>query len=685
MQNPLLNFSELPFYNSIRTEHALPALEKILQESREKIAQLEKLDTATWENFAEIMEDIDERIERVWSPISHLNSVMDHPELRESYQQGIQLLTEYQSEIGQNENLYKLYKQIAKQSEFKALSSARQKIINNNLRDFKLSGAELNSKDKQRFREISQQLSLLGNQFSKNILDATQAWSLHITEKEKLSGIPQDVVEIAASEAKQADKKGWLLNLNIPCYLPIMQHADNRWLREQMYYAYATKASEIGPNANEFDNGPLIEEILQLKSEQAALLGYDNYAEISLVDKMANSPDEVIDFLNLLASKAKPIAEKELADLQNFAKNEYGVEEIASWDIAYYSEKQKQKLFDFSDEQIKPFFPAKQVIDGMFGIIERLFSIKLNENAEMETWHKDVKCYDVIDKNGQLTGQFYADLYVRKNKRSGAWMNTCIHRRIKNKSLQQPVAYLVCNFTPPINNRPSLLTHDEVQTLFHEFGHTLHHLLTKVDEMSVAGINGVAWDAVELPSQFLENWCWQKEALETIGRHHQTEQIIPDELLKKMHAAKNFQSGMQTVRQIEFALFDMLLHNQTPVNVQSLLDDVRKQVAVIIPPDYHRFQNSFSHIFAGGYAAGYYSYKWSEVLSADAFSRFEEEGIFNKQTGHDFLTAILQRGGVEDASDLFIEFRGRKASNEALLRHSGLIQNNNSSASEMRS
>ena len=676
IENPLLNFSDLPQFSAIKVEHVLPALETVLTQSRAEIELLCDIKKPTWLNFAAKTEDIDEKISRVWSPISHLNGVKDSDELRDAYQQGISLLTQYSSEMGQNMALFKQFKALKQSTEFSTLSLAQKKIIENNLLEFQLSGAELPETDQVRLTEINQRLSELSNQFSRNVLDSTQAWQKVITNKDELTGLPKSALDMAEQLAKDAGEQGWLLNLQIPSYLAIMQHADKQSLREEMYRAYSTRASELS-NDGEYDNAPLIDEILALKNEKATLLGYQHYAAFSLVKKMAKSSDAVIDFLDDLVKYAKPIAQKELAELQDFASQSDITGELKAWDISYYSEKLREQRYAFNDEQVKPYFPAPQVFNGMFEIVKRLFGISLTDNTQMDVWHDDVRCFNVFNAKQELIGQLYADLYVRKHKRGGAWMDTCIDRRLKSGTVQRPVAFLTCNFTPPIGDEPALLTHREVETLFHEFGHTLHHLLTQVDEVGVAGINGVAWDAVELPSQFLENWCWHEQSLNLIARHYQSQTPLPSELLTKMRAAKNFQSGMQTLRQVEFALFDMLIHSgytkSDEHDVQGVLDDVRKQVAVMVPPSCNRFQNSFSHIFAGGYSAGYYSYKWSEVLSADAFSRFEEEGIFNSQTGNDFLHAILQKGGSEDANTLFFEFRGREPKIDALLQQTGIL------------
>ena len=674
-QNPLLNFNNLPYFASISAEHVIPALETVLDNARADVESLCQIDTPTWQNFAEKIEDIEEKVDRVWSPVSHLNAVKDSDELREVYQQGIAMLTEYSSQMGQNQALFSQFKKLKASSEFDTLNIAQKKIIENSLLDFILSGAELPEQGQARFREINQRLSELSNQFGRNVLDATQAWTMHISDEAQLAGLPQSAIELAAQSAADADKSGWLFTLQIPSYLAVMQHADNQDLRKQMYLAYSTRASEFSESP-EFDNSTLVDEILALRLEKAQLLGYQHYAEYSLVKKMAKSSDHVVEFLNDLVTYAKPVAEKELTELQAFAKS-LGVNgELQPWDISYYSEKLREQRYAFNDEQVKPYFPAPTVFNGMFEIVNRLFGIRLTQNMQIETWHEDVRCFDVLNSDDVLIGQLYSDLYVRKHKRGGAWMGSCLHRRVKAGAVQMPVAFLTCNFSPPIGDDPALLTHGEVETLFHEFGHTLHHLLTQVSEMSVAGINGVEWDAVELPSQFLENWCWHEQSLSLIAKHYQTNEALPKELLEKMRAAKNYQSGMQTLRQVEFAMFDMRLHsvNEIIEPVQTVLNKVRQEVAVLIPPSTNRFQNSFSHIFAGGYAAGYYSYKWSEVLSADAFGRFEEEGIFNAQTGADFLTAILQRGGAEDAGDLFVEFRGREPKTEALLKQTGILQ-----------
>jgi len=657
----------------------VPALKQVIEESHTTINNLCEISEPDWDNFATLLEDVDERISRVWSPVAHLNGVKDSAELRAAYQEGIALLTQYHSEVGQNQALYAQYKRVKASTNFKSLTHAQQKVIDNNLLDFRLSGAELNDSDQARLREINLQLADLSNRFERNLLDATQTWTLLITDDTELAGMPQSALEMAAQLAQESAKTGWLLTLQIPSYLAVMQHAESATLRETIYRAYVQRASELSDDGA-FDNAPLIDSILQSRLEKARLLGFDTYADYSLVKKMAKSSDDVMHFLNDLVQYAKPIAKQELAELSAFAKSHYEIAELNAWDVSYYSERLREQRYSFNDEQVRPYFPAPKVFDGLFAIAQRLFGISFSANHEMENWHPDVRSYNVIQSGNQQTiGQLYTDIYVRKNKRGGAWMDTCIDRRRKAGLVQTPVAFLTCNFTPPIGDDPALLTHNEVETLFHEFGHTLHHLLTEVDEMSVAGINGVAWDAVELPSQFLENWCWQEESLNLIAGHYQSGDSIPTDLLVKMRAAKNFQTGMQTLRQVEFAYFDMALHSRylpgdPSDNVQAILNQIRDEVAVLIPPDYNRFQNSFGHIFSGGYAAGYYSYKWAEVLSADAFERFIEEGLFNANTGQAFKHAILQRGGVDDINQLFAEFRGRAPKIEPLLRQTGILQ-----------
>ncbi|MEJ2177923.1 MAG: M3 family metallopeptidase, partial [Gammaproteobacteria bacterium] len=528
----------------------------------------------------------------------------------------------------------------------------------------------------ERFREISSELSSLGNQFSQNLLDATDAWHVDVEDQDGVSGIPENALDLARQTAAGAGTKGWRFTLQGPSYLAVITYADDRGLREKMYRAYVTRASETGPNGGEWDNTEIIYKILRLRKELAALLGFEHYAALSVATKMAESSDEIFEFLEQLSEKSKPIGEREVAELQQFARDNLDLDQLAPWDVAYASDKLRQHRYDFSQEALRPYFPLPKVMQGMFEIVGKLFGVRVENSQPPSIWHEDVQFFKITDQAGKTRGYFYVDLYSRKHKRGGAWMADCVGRRLTARGLQLPVAFLTCNFSAPVEDQPSLLTHEEVMTLFHEFGHGLHHMLTKINVAGVAGINGVPWDAVELPSQFLENWCWEREALDLISGHVETGEPLPQELLGKMRQAKNFHSAMQMCRQLEFSLFDMQLHTDFDPDgassVQEVLNRVRARVAVVKAPSFNRFQHSFGHIFAGGYAAGYYSYKWAEVLSADAFSLFEEKGIFDTSTGQSFLENILEKGGSEEPMSLFQAFRGRKPSVDALLRHSGL-------------
>jgi len=676
IENPLLAMTGLPPFQHIKPEHVVPAVEALIKSNRE---QIEKLlngnEHYTWENLIEPLEDMDDRLGRMWSPVSHMNSVVNSDELRDAYNNCLPLLSEYSTEMGQNVELYEAYQSIKDSAEFLKLDEAQKKIIDNALRDFHLSGIDLPDEKKKRFREIRQQLSKLTSKYEENVLDATQAWSKHITDESLLAGLPDSALATAkqAAEAKELD--GWLFTLNFPSYYSIISYADDRALREEMYQAYSTRASDQGPNAGEYDNSRVMEDILALRHEVAQLLGFQNYAERSLATKMAETPQQVLTFLHDLAKRSKPMAKQELAELTGFARQEHDVADLSAWDVPYYGEKLRHHTYDISQEDLKPYFPESKVIPGMFAVVKRLYGISINKIEGVETWHDDVQFYEIRDEKDVVRGQFYLDLYSRDKKRGGAWMDDCMGRkRNVNGTLQIPVAYLTCNLTQPIGDDPALFTHDEVTTLFHEFGHGLHHMLTKVEHIGVSGINGVAWDAVELPSQFMENWCWEREALDLIAAHYQTGEPIPEELFNKMYAAKNFQAGMQMLRQIEFSLFDFRMYYEYKAenSIQKILDEVRREVAVLIPPSYNRFQHGFSHIFAGGYAAGYYSYKWAEVLSADAFSLFEEKGIFDSETGDAFLECVLEQGGTKEPMELFKQFRGREPEIDALLRHSGI-------------
>ena len=678
MKNPLLETDGLPPFSRIKPEHVEPAVDELLAENRRVLQQrLDATDDYSWDNLIAPLEDAEDRLNKAWSPVSHLNSVVNSEELRKAYNACLPKLSDHATEIHQNERLFHAYEAVAAREDFPRLTAAQRKSINDALRDFHLSGVDLPADQKTRYKEIAQRLSELSSRFEENLLDATNAWHKHITDGAALSGLPDSALGVARQAAAREGKEGWLLNLDFPAYFAVMSYADNRSLRREMYEAFATRASDQGPFAGKWDNTPIMEEILELRHEKAQLLGYHSYADLSLAKKMAQTTDEVMGFLNDLAERAKPKAEDELAELRAFARDEFGQPELEPWDIGYYSEKLRQARYQISQEDLRPYFPQDRVIDGLFKVVERLYGIDIRQREGVDTWHPDVRFYEILDPDGGVRGQFYTDLYARAKKRGGAWMDECRVRRRTAGGIQTPVAYLTCNFTPPVGNQPALLTHDEVETLFHEFGHGLHHMLTKVDAPSVSGINGVPWDAVELPSQFMENWCWEREAVDLFAAHHETGERIPDELFQRMKAARNFQSAMQMVRQLEFSLFDFRLHAEYDpargARIHQILDEVRDLVSVIKPPAFHRFANSFAHIFAGGYAAGYYSYKWAEVLSADAFSRFEEEGIFNRETGRSFLENILEKGGSAEAMDLFVAFRGRRPRIDALLRHTGLM------------
>lgn len=675
--NPLLNFDGLPDFAAILPQHIAPALDYLIasaQQQRE--ALLSELSEPDWDTLVQPLEDDNEKIHRMWSPVSHLNAVMNSDDIRREYESCLPKLTAYSTELAQDERLYTAYRKIAQSAEFSKLDTAQQKIISNALRDFRLAGAELNDEDKKRFTKIQQELARLANAFQNNVLDATQAWRLHIEDKKNLAGLPAFACELAQQAAEEKGLTGWCFTLDGPSYLAFMTYADNRELRTQMYEAYVCRASDRGPTTGQWDNSKIIMDLLLLRKQAASLLGYANYGEVSLATKMATNVEQVMQFLDDLAHKSKPAAEKEFETLAQFAHQLDGIASLEAWDVAYYSEKLREQQFNFSGEELRPYFPEAQVLDGMFQTIHRLYGMTVTQLDQVATWHEDVKVYQVEQEDGTVRGRFYLDLYARGNKRGGAWMDDCISRKRINSEVQVPTAYLVCNFATPAGDKPALFAHDEVITLFHEFGHGLHHMMTQVNYVSVSGINGVAWDAVELPSQFMENWCWQQESLQLIASHYQTKEPLPESLLQKLKAAKNFQSGMHMVRQLEFALFDMKLHTEFDPEgeqtVQQLLDSVREQVAVVPTPAFSRFQNSFGHIFAGGYAAGYYSYKWAEVLSSDAFSKFEEQGIFDRTIGEQFLHTVLEQGGSREPMELFVEFRGREPEVDALLRYAGL-------------
>jgi oligopeptidase A len=669
--NPLLDFSGLPRFSELRPEHVATAVDQLLNEGRATIIAVTKEPT-TWEAFVTPLEDANERIGRAWGQVSHLHAVVDTPELRAAYNASLPKITEYWTELGQNQRLFEKYKDLGRSPAYATLSPARKKIVENALRDFRLSGAELPAEKKPRYAQIEEELARLYAKFSENILDATKAYSI-VVDEGRIAGIPQDELAAAREAAQKDGNSGWKFTLHAPSYLPVMQYAEDRSLRETMYRESVTRASEFGKP--EWDNTPLIARIIELRREQVRLLGFANYAEYSLVPKMAESPAQVLAFLEELAARARAFAENDVAELREFARSELGLDQLEAWDVAYASEKLRLKRYAFSDTEVKQYFPEDVVLQGLFRVAETLYQVSISP-APAPGWHEDVRFYAVRDATGGLVGQFYLDLYARDTKRGGAWMDSAISRRRKGESVQTPVAYLNCNFSGPVGGKPALFTHDDVLTLFHEFGHGLHHLLTRVDDLAVSGISGVEWDAVELPSQFHENFCWEWDVLRHMTRHVDTGAPLPRALFDKMLAAKNFQSGLAMLRQIEFAVFDMRLHTDfDPASGRTalqLLDEIRESVAVLRPPAYNRFPNNFSHIFAGGYAAGYYSYKWAEVLSADAYSLFEERGVLDPSAGRKFRDEVLAVGGSRPAAESFRAFRGRDPTVDALLRHNGM-------------
>ncbi len=677
MTNPLIGLEGLPPFSQIKPEHIVPALKQGIEDCKQTIEQVLAQESYTWDNFIVPLDEVDDKLTRLWSPVSHMHSVVNSEELRAAYDECLPLISEYSTFVGQHQGLFLATKAIAESDEFVNLSEAQQKAINNSLRDFKLSGIALPEEKQKRYGEIVARLSELAAKFGNNVMDATLAWQKHITDEADLAGLPESAIALAKHTAESKELEGWLFTLDFPSYLPVMTHADNRELRKETYIAFSTRASDQGPNAGEFDNSAIMAEELALRHELALLLDFDNFADKSLATKMAESPQQVFDFLNDLATKSKPQAQAELAELTVYANEKHGISKLEAWDYTYYSEKLKQEKYAISDEILRPYFPEDKVLSGLFETVNRLFGIEVKEVQGVDTWHKDVRFFEIFDNSGEKRGSFYLDLYARDHKRGGAWMDDCIGRKVRaNGDVQLPVAYLVCNFNKPVGDKPALFTHYEVTTLFHEFGHGIHHMLTQVDVGAVSGINGVAWDAVELPSQFLENWCYEEDALAFISGHYETGEPLPKDLLDKLLAAKNYQSAMMMIRQLEFSLFDFHIHaDYNPSNgdeIQTILNKVREQVSVVKAPEFNRFQHGFSHIFAGGYSAGYYSYKWAEVLSADAFSRFEDEGIFNAETGQSFLNNVLEMGGSKEPMELFVAFRGREPSVDALLRHSGI-------------
>ncbi|MFI0474633.1 oligopeptidase A [Halomonas sp. HMF6819] len=677
-QNPLLETQKLPPFADIRAEHVVPAIDTLLDESRAAIESL--VDQArhtppTWANFAAPLEEVNDRLSRAWSPVSQLNSTMNSPELREAYEACIEKLSAFGTWVGQHEGLFHAWQALKQEPTWSNLDAGQQRTVDNALRDFRLAGVDLPADKKARYGEIQARLSQLSNQYSNHVLDATQAWHKDIESVDELSGVPESARETLKAIAEAKGVVGYRITLDFPSFIPVVSYADRRELREEVYTAFVTRASNQGPNAGRFDNAALIEEILALRQELAHLLGFDTYAALSLATKMADSPVQVEAFLNDLARRAKPQAEEEFEELGRFAREELGIDTLKPWDVGYVSEKLREARYSINQEQLRPYFPAPRVVDGLFQVLERLYGLQVEEDTKAPRYHPDVRFFNILEHGAPIAG-FYLDLYAREGKRGGAWMADCRVRREGEHGLQLPVAFLTCNFTAPVGDKPALLTHDEVTTLFHEFGHGLHHMLTRQSIADISGINGVAWDAVELPSQFMENYCWEREGIDLLSGNVESGEPLPEALFERLLAAKNFQSAMGMMRQLEFSLFDLRLHHELEApsadDVQALLDDVRRQTSVVPTVDFNRFQNSFSHIFAGGYAAGYYSYKWAEVLSADAWSAFEEAGIFDPATGTRFRQQILEQGGAADAAELFEAFRGREPSVEPLLRHSGI-------------
>jgi oligopeptidase A len=679
MINPLLESGKLPAFSQITPSIIQPAINQLIAHNRVCIADLAGQEKPDWGNLIKPMELMNDRLEKAWSPVRHMNSVKSSPELRDAYNSCLPLLSEYATEISQNRELFESYNQIADSTEFDDFTPSQQKTITDALLHFRLGGVELEGDDRVRYQQLQLELSELQSLFENNLLDSTQAWEYRFEDESELTGLPDYAIALLRQLAEQKELPGYRVTLDMPCYLAVITYSDNRTLRQAIFEGYVTRASDQARTVKIWDNAPIMQDIVAKRQEKAKLLGFSNYAEYSLQTKMANSVLEVQEFLNDLAMRSRKVALDEVRERQQFAESLGFEGELQAWDYAYYSEKLKQHRYRVSDEDLKPYFSDHRVIKGLFDIVARLYRVKISRIDEgVDRWHDSVSFYQIENAAGDAIGQFYLDLYARENKRGGAWMDECVNRYRIDGETQLPVAYLTCNLTPPLGDEAALFTHDEVITLFHEFGHGLHHLLTRIDVPEVAGINGVEWDAVELPSQFMENFCWEYEALQLFARHYQTDEPLPLELYERMLAARNFQSALQMLRQIEFSLFDLQLHQQADLvsagQIQQVLDEVREQVSVVSTPPINRFQHGFSHIFAGGYAAGYYSYKWAEVLSADAFAAFEEEGIFNPETGNRFLQCVLEQGGSRPAMESFRCFRGREPNIEALLRHGGISQ-----------
>ncbi len=677
MKNPLLKKWVLPPFNQIDPSDIKPAIEQVISENKKLISSLEHIIDVNWQTFVEPLQLADDMLNKIWSPVRHLNSVKSSDSLREAYESCLSLLSDYSTEVSQNKKLFKSYIKLKNADSFNELSEAQQKAINDTLLQFRLGGVGLKGKDKEKYQILQKELSQLTTSYENNILDSTQSWEKIIHNEEELKGLPEYAKQMLYQLAKEKSLTGYRITLDMPCYIAVITYADNRDLRKQLYQAFSTRASDRGYTDKKWDNSEIMSQILIKRQQKANLLGFDNFADYSLETKMAKDYQEVVAFLNELADKSKTTAKLEFEQLQKFAKNNGLNSALEAWDVAYYSEKLKQQKFAISDEVLKPYFSDNGVIKGLFSIVKKLYNINITElGKDIEKWNKAVRFFQIEDESGEALGQFYLDLYAREGKRGGAWMDECINRYNIRGIKQLPVAYLTCNLTPPVENNEALFTHDEVITLFHEFGHGLHHLLTEVDVPEVSGINGVEWDAVELPSQFMENYCWEYDALKLFAIHNKTAEVLPYDLFEKMINAKNFQSAMQMMRQLEFSLFDMEVHQDGDINtsdkIQTILNQVRERVSVFPPPEFNKFQNSFSHIFAGGYAAGYYSYKWAEVLSADAFAVFENEGIFNKNTGKRFRNCILSKGGSRTAKESYLCFKGSEPDTKALLRHHGI-------------
>lgn len=671
---PQSNISNLPQFSTISPDSVVEDITAAIKHCKKTIEAVVASGDVSFDSVVIKIDEADNALSRLWSPVRHMNSVVSTDALREAHDACLPLLSEYGTYVGQHKGLFSCYQSIQQSEEYKTLSQAQRKSIDNAVRDFKLSGVDLDDEAKSQYAEIQTKLSSLSSTFSNNLLDATMHFNYVTEDESELGGLPESALAAAKQMAESKEQKGYMFTLDIPSYLPVMTYADNSQLRERMYKAYVTRASELDTDDGKFDNTNIIKETLELRQKKAVLLGFDNYAEYSIASKMAETNEQVLEFLNALADKSKPQAQSEVEEIDAFARERFGKTNLQAWDYSYFAEKLKQEKYSISDEQLRPYFPEEKAVSGLFEVISRLYGIDVVEVETFDKWHDDVRFFE-LQKDGEVRGAFYLDLFAREKKRGGAWMDECqVRRKTLDGELHLPVAYLTCNFNPPVGDKPALFTHDEVITLFHEFGHGIHHMLTQIDVSAVSGINGVAWDAVELPSQFLENWCWQPDALAFISGHYETGEPLPQDMLDKMLAAKNFQSAMQMLRQLEFSLFDFELHMHSAydIDVQAFIEQIRARISVIKPPAFNRFQNGFGHIFAGGYAAGYYSYKWAEVLSSDAFSRFEDEGIFNANTGADFLHNILEMGGSKEPMELFKAFRGREPSIEALLRHSGI-------------